>query len=480
MARWTSRVYRSGQARAGMYSRVAPGSPLSPPKAPKEARVGDIRPAQGLFSTVLVGALHNLNVAGFVSMKAMAMRSGPGSVRPRGRGWEYYLDDRVKGGTGHQPRKGGFSTEREARLALALERSRLDRRRLAPGGPHRVADVAEAWLDDLAVKPTTKERYARDLRVHVLPTLGDRPVDEVTHGEVHELFGALRKGGGRSNANHGKALAYSTLCGIYTTVRQLHQWAVVRGIAPDSPLTGLDRRLFVGRERAATDLVHPLPVDLPHVLEALDEREQRDLIDALATWRGTKANRDGHQWREAWLIALATGLRLGELLGLADEHVDATNGVLHVRQQATCVAHQPRLSGPKSKKSVRDLAVGPPVLERKRRLRYQQGTNGDWPNHHLLFTHLDGRMPHPERFSREFRRFLQANGLRDVRFHALRHTWATRALEANTPLAVVSEHLGHANQLVTAATYQHVTHEFARATLAVEENILGGNPPSNP
>ena len=63
--------------------------------------------------------------------------------------------------------------------------------------------------------------------------------------------------------------------------------------------------------------------------------------------------------------------------------------------------------------------------------------------------------------------------------HALRHTWATRALEADTPLAVVSEHLGYANQLVTAATYQHVTHEFARATLAVESAILGTGPPTD-
>ena len=84
----------------------------------------------------------------------------------------------------------------------------------------------------------------------------------------------------------------------------------------------------------------------------------------------------------------------------------------------------------------------------------------------------DGNSPHPERFSRELTRFLKANKLREIPYHGLRHTYATRALEEGVPLSIVSERLGHANELVTASVYQHVTSEFSRQAIVVENAIM--------
>ena len=394
----------------------------------------------------------------------------------RGDGWEFYRDERaIEGG---QVRRGGYAARADAELALVLHRHHADLRKQEIDASLPLSVVGEKWLAAAEVKATTRERYRRDLQVHVLPVLGDRPLGEITTGEVANLFDTLRVSGGRGNWNKDQPLAYSSLCGIYTVVRQIYQWGLVRGLVLGSPVDGIDRRHFVGRGSKGFDLNHPVAIEAMDPLEAFTIDETDRFIAALNTWTGSRANRDGHQYREAWLLALVTGLRLGEILGLGAEHVDANRKVLHVRQQLTVVNHNPVLTGPKSYNSVRDIPVGPRALEvvreqRQRLFRYQQRQQGQWPEHRLLFVQPNGTSPNPERFSREFTRFLDANKLRKIRFHGLRHTYATRALEEGVPLSVVSEVLGHANELVTASVYQHVTSDFSRQAVAVEAAILG-------
>mgnify|MGYP006414497257 FL=1 len=416
-------------------------------------------------------------------MTAMPARKGPGSVRQRGNSYEFYLDQRSRGQKGRQFRRGGFATEEDAGLALTLHRNEQRRRERFVDAPYTLSAVAEAWISQMQVKETTRERYGRDVRVHLEPTLGTRPLDKVTTKEIVAFFETLRHSGGRGNTNRDQPLSYSSLCGIYTVLRQMYQWALIKGLATESPLARLDRRVFVGREQAALDLQFPVAIDALNPSDAFNLDETDAFLDALQSWTGSKANRDGHQWRQAWTIALATGLRLGELLGLTDAHVDNHAGIIHVRQQVTCVAHKPTISGPKTKRSVRDLPIGEDVIslfrdQQRRRARYRMATKGEWSDNGLLFVLPDGRSPHPERFSREFTRFLNATGQRVIKFHGLRHTWATRALEAGVPLSVVSERLGHSDERVTAQVYQHVTKEFARQGLIVEEQMLSQRPPA--
>jgi integrase len=408
-------------------------------------------------------------------MVAVPAHKGSGTVRKRGDGWEFYRDERaIEGG---QVRRGGYAARADAELALVLHRHHADLRKQEIDASLPLSVVGEKWLAAAEVKATTRERYRRDLQVHVLPVLGDRPLGEITTGEVANLFDTLRVSGGRGNWNKDQPLAYSSLCGIYTVVRQIYQWGLVRGLVLGSPVDGIDRRHFVGRGSKGFDLNHPVAIEAMDPLEAFTIDETERFVTALNTWKGQGANRDGHQYREAWLLALLTGLRLGEVLGLGAEHIDANQKVLHVRQQLTVVNHNPVLTGPKSYNSVRDIPVGPGALEvvreqQQRLFRYQQIQQGQWPEHRQLFVQPNGTSPNPERFSREFTRFLDANKLRKIRFHGLRHTYATRALEEGVPLSVVSEVLGHANELVTASVYQHVTSDFSRQAVAVEAAIL--------
>jgi len=408
-------------------------------------------------------------------MVAVPAHKGTGTVRKRGNSWELYRDERARGGG--QVRRGGYASSADAELALIRYRHHADLRKQEIDASLPLSVVGEKWLAAAEVKETTRARYRRDLQVHVLPVLGDRPLGEITTGEVANLFDTLRVSGGRGNWNKDQPLAYSSLCGIYTVVRQIYQWGLVRGLVIGSPVDGIDRRHFVGRGSKGFDLNHPVAIEAMDPLEAFTSDETDRFIAALNTWTGSRAYRDGHQYREAWLVALLTGLRRGEILGLCAEHVDANRKILSVRQQWTTVNHDPVLIGPKSHNSVRDIPLGPLVLQllreqQQRLLRYQQVQQGNWPDHRRLFVQPDGSSPNPERFGRELTRFLEANGLRKIRFHGLRHTYATRALEEGVPLSVVSEILGHANELVTASVYQHVTSDFARQAVKVEAAIL--------
>jgi integrase len=91
----------------------------------------------------------------------------------------------------------------------------------------------------------------------------------------------------------------------------------------------------------------------------------------------------------------------------------------------------------------------------------------------LVFGYPDGRRYHPGRFSREFDRRVERYGLRRIRLHDLRHTWATLALEASIPVEIVAERLGH-SVAVCAATYRHVTPTMASGAAEKVAGLIFG------
>ena len=187
-------------------------------------------------------------------MAAMPARKGPGSVRQRGNGYEFYLDERSYGRRGGQVRRGGYATEEDAALALALHRNQQRRSEHFIVAPYTLSAVAEAWIFQMQVKETTRERYGRDVRVHLEPTLGERPLDKVTTREIVGFFERLRISGGRGNPTRGQTLSYSSLCGIYTVLRQMYQWARPQSAGP----THGERRHLI--EHAAFARRHDLKI----------------------------------------------------------------------------------------------------------------------------------------------------------------------------------------------------------------------------
>jgi integrase len=162
----------------------------------------------------------------------------------------------------------------------------------------------------------------------------------------------------------------------------------------------------------------------------------------------------------AWLTVATTGLRRGELLALAWEHVDLDAGRLGIRRALVMVAGQPNFSDPKTKRSRRSLPIPPETVSAMRSWRKQQAEERlawgpAWQDHGLVFTREDGTPLHPDRVAEAFARNVEAAGLPRLTLHGLRHTYATLALRAGVHPKVVQEILGHANIGITLDRYSH-------------------------
>jgi integrase len=165
-------------------------------------------------------------------------------------------------------------------------------------------------------------------------------------------------------------------------------------------------------------------------------------------------------------LAIYTGMRRGELLGLTWDAIDFDNRVPHVRQSLEVIGagkdRAVRFKAPKTEKSRRDVALTSGAIEVLRSQHAQQSKlrlhlSGPFGDERLVFPDpRTGEPWKPDTFSNEFLRAVKASGLPKVSFHGLRHSYASISLRAGTPLKVVSEMLGHTTTAITADLYTHV------------------------
>ena len=191
--------------------------------------------------------------------------------------------------------------------------------------------------------------------------------------------------------------------------------------------------------------------------KAIDEAQALGLVEALA----------GDPLECPTLLALMTGPRRGELLGLRWSDVDLETAVLRVCRSLEVVGlHDLRFKQPKTAKSVRTVALSPQAVSTLKRHRAAQVQwmmrhRDIWVDDDLIFPFLDGTPWHPKRFSAAFFRRMKRLGV-NVSFHGLRHSYASILLRAGTPLKVAFEALGHSSVAITADTYTHVLGELKR------------------
>jgi integrase len=180
------------------------------------------------------------------------------------------------------------------------------------------------------------------------------------------------------------------------------------------------------------------------------------------------------------MVALFTGMRLGEVLALRWNRVDLDKAVLQVREAVEHTkAHGIRFKQPKSKAGRRDITL-PDILvnalrEHRRsqlELRMRLGA-GRLPDDALLFADIDGSLPAPNAFSAAWIDFAKSIGASEVTFHALRHTHASQLIDAGVDIVTISKRLGHAKPDITLRVYAHLfRNDDRKAALAINA-VLG-------
>jgi integrase len=190
------------------------------------------------------------------------------------------------------------------------------------------------------------------------------------------------------------------------------------------------------------------------------------------------AERDAGRYHVGITLAAATGLRLGEVAALRWPAVDLDHATLRVVAQVQPVRGELRVLDPKTDRSRRQVPIPPATIALLRRHRAAQLERrlllGEaWQDLDLVLDRGDGTLLDPSALSHALSRYATAAGADGVRFHDLRHAYATRLLEAGVHPKIVSDLLGHASTAFTMDTYQHVTPSLAASAADVIQAALG-------
>ena len=283
---------------------------------------------------------------------------------------------------------------------------------------YSVAELMTDWLKDHAkpnTRRTTYDGYAMMASTHIIPALGAIPLHKLQPSHVQSYYTQKLESGlsNRTVKHHHRVLSQAIKYGV-----------------------GLQR---VGRN--VCDSVKA-PVVKNKEMNPLDEYQVNAFLDSVKD----------HRFYNFFHLAVNTGMRRSELLGLRWKDIDDLN--IYISQ----VLHQAKggeiiIEEPKTEKSRRRIDIAPSTaLELSRYREYKEAMNGD----DLVFTDYKGVPFKTSSISRSFNTALKNLGIDGVRFHDLRHTHATLMLKQNVNPKIIQERLGHSSITVTMDIYGHV------------------------
>lgn len=298
---------------------------------------------------------------------------------------------------------------------------------LVTGPRQAVSQFFKQWLDAVrpSLRPRTFVRYEQFVRLHVLPDLGPLSLTKLGPQHLQQLYTSrLDAGLSSTTVNHLHALIHKALSNAV-------RWGLVN--------------------RNVADLVDP-PRNRHFEFATLTVEQARAFLDTAA----------GSRLEALFVLAITTGMRQGELLGLRWQDVDFDAGALHIRGSMQATPDGLRIMEPKTPGSRRQVALSKQPIDALRRHRVAQAVQrlrigAAWEDKDLVFATEAGRPITASGLRRSYEPLLKGAGLPRMRFHDLRHTSATLLLGRGVHPKVVSEMLGHTRISTTLDLYSHVS-----------------------
>lgn len=369
-----------------------------------------------------------------------------GTLRKRADGrWEgrlSYVD-----GEGARRRASFYGpTAESVREQMRDGRARADTEAPVKDSTRSFGDYLEHWIDDVLEisdrAESTKEQYGRLARKHLIPALGRKAIGKVLKSDIESLLGRMQRAG----------LSQSTRKSTFIVLRLALGSAVGDNLIAANPAEAIPTPQ-VDREEAAF----------------LTPEQARALLAAT----------EGLRYAGALRLALATGMRRGEVAGLKWSDVDLEKGHLQVRRTLNRVAGKLQFATPKTARSRRRIPLTPAVVTMFKTHKAAQAAEklkaGDrWLDEGLVFCNaLGGRVDPRSSILRTVEIAAKKAEIEGATVHALRHAAGSAMVDAGYSLPTVRDLLGHSSVSITGDIYTHPTEASARAAVDSWTEQLG-------
>lgn len=365
--------------------------------------------------------------------------NGSGSIRQRSDGtWEARYTVGRDPGTGKPIVKSIYGKrQKDVREKLRAAVASVDAGDYYEPPKLTVAQWLDTWLSEYCsgVKPGTLTSYKGHVEHYIKPSMGAVKLGSLTAVQIQQMVNRAHRGELGS-----KPLSAKTVKNLHGVIHRALAQAVRIGMIRSNPADAVEL------PRVERQEIHPL-----------DDQQVKDFLQVIR----------GHRHETLWRVALFTGMRRGELLGLTWDCVDFDRCRITINHQLVenAETREYTLASPKNGKP-RTIEVAPSVMEllrakKRQQARQQLRAGGRWANWmDLVFTDSQGcHLTGPGVYHSTAKKFKRI-GLDHARFHDLRHTYAVMAIRNGDDIKTVQGNLGHATASFTLDVYGHFTDQM--------------------
>lgn len=362
--------------------------------------------------------------------------------------WEARYTTGIDPGTGRQIQRSiSGKTQKEVAAKLKAATAAIDAGTYTAPCKTKLGEWLDIWSSEYlkGVKPSTVDSYKTQIRVHIKPALGATRLEALNAHTIQSFYNRL----GESTSDN-PALSPKSIKNIHGVLHKALNQAVANGYIRVNPSEACI-----------------LPKIQKPKISPLDRAQTAQFISYL----------EDEEYKDLFQVALFTGMRQSELLGLTWDCVNFDNNSITINKQLQGKQGDYFFTSPKNNKE-RIITVADSVMEILRKVSIQQKTNrlryADmyYNGLNLVFTDPLGKNLVHRTVVKHFKHIVNKIGAPNVRFHDLRHTYAVMALQAGDDIKTVQETLGHATAAFTLEVYSHVTQDMKKDSAARMENYI--------
>lgn len=342
------------------------------------------------------------------------------------------------------------STQKELTSKLNSYRESFKGVNLTENSRMSLGTWLDKWLDEymaVTLRPSTLKGYQHIINDYIKPHLGGKQIYAVTTADIQKMYNALKKNGRlRAGADGEKGLSGSTVRSVHMVLHEVMEYALREHLIVKNPTENTT-----------------IPKASGAVMNILNDEQLDRFMEAI---------KQEPLWHDLFYTAITTGLRRGELCGLMWTDFDGDNGTLKIKRTLTSDGAKLYVGDTKTVSGEREILLPSSTVELLKKRKVESRSKWIFPNFIKTEEPINPALAYSM-----LKRILKKAGLPSIRFHDLRHTFATHAIASGVDAKTLSGILGHTNASFTLDRYTHVTTEMQRNAANIMgdviENIIG-------